>query len=246
MERSKVASNSGDGPPAFVPFRETIKKKHHTVNPSGEPRNSRTNAPEKPINLPKQDVKTSAKQTDKPKAHLHRTEKAFETSSRSNAPEKPSNLPKQDVKTLAKQTDKPIAHQHYTEKTYEASFRRQTDSTKPQQHHHQRKPHQRERFQDRPYHGHPPNQRAHNPQHKQSKRQSNDKSMRSQGQSLSDYLPVTFNSGEEHFPALSNPTSHPQPSFTTMRDEHPPPPRPMLTWDTTTGGSIPFSAKRKT
>ena len=206
MERSKVAGTSGEGPPAFVPFSETTRKKHHTVNPSGEPRNSKANAPEKPSNLPNQDVKTSTKQTDKPKAHQHHT--------------------------------------------YKATSHRQADGDKPQQqhHHHQRKPHQRERYQDRPFHGQPSKQRTYNPHHKQSKGQTNEKSMRSQGQSLSDYLPVTFNNSEEHFPALSYPTSHPQPSSITTRDEHqpPPPPRPMLAWDTTTGGSIPFGAKRKT
>ena len=195
MERSKATGSVGDGPPAFVPFSEATSKKHYTAKPTVESRKSGSTPTQSPL--------------------------------------KHSNQPKQDVKTSAKQTDKPKAHQHQLDKSYEATSHRQTGN-KP---HQQAKPsHQRERFQDRSFQGLSSKQRTHNSQHKQSKgHANNDRLVSLQGQSLSDYLPVTFNSSEEHFPALSHPTNHPRP--------------PMLAWETsnsTTGGSMPFSAKRKT
>lgn len=156
--------------------------------------------------------------------------------------------PQKDVKIFPKQTDKPKGHQHHADKAYEAASYRQTGN-KPHQHHHTMA-HHRDRFQDRPFQGQPSKQRTHNPQYKRSKGHVND---RSQEQSLSDFLPVTFNSSEEHFPALSHSTHHPQPRLTAAEGDtrHQPPHKPILAWDsqtsnTNTGGSIPFSAKRKT
>ena len=205
MERSKATGSVGDGPPAFVPFSEATRKNHFTAKPTVESRKSTaTQSPLKHTNQPRQDAKTSAKQTDKPKPHQHQIDRTEPTSHRQSG-------------------------------------------NKPHQHH-QAKPHQRERFQDRSFQGESSKQRTYNPHHKQSRGHVNDRSGRSQGQSFSDYLPVTFDSSEEHFPALSHPTSHPQPSSTAANDR--PPHRPMLAWDSqtssSTGGSIPFSAKRKT
>ena len=214
-ERSKATGNVGDGPPAFVPFSEATSKKHYSPKPTAENRRSSSTATQSPL--------------------------------------KHGNQPKQDVKTSAKQTDKRKAHQRQFDQTYEASSHiyRQTGN-KPHQHHQAKPSHQRERFQDKSLHGQPSKQRTHSPYHK-GHASAIDRSVRSQGQSLSDHLPVTFNSSEEHFPALSHPTNHPQPSFTTAYDkQHQPPHRPMLAWGsqtsdtTTTGGSMPFSAKRKT
>ena len=162
-------------------------------------------------------------------------------------PQKHSNQPRQDAKVSAKQTDKAKPHQHHQDKTYEATSHRQTGN---KSHHHQRKPfHQHDRFQDRPFQGHSSKQRAHNPQYSRSKGHTND---RSQGQASSELFPVTFNSSEEHFPALSHQVNHPQPGFTSAGDkQHQPSHKPMLAWDsqtpnTITGGSVPFGAKRKT
>lgn len=195
MERSKATGSVGDGPPAFVPFSEATRKNHFNAEHTVESR------------------KSTATQS----------------------PLKHTNQPKQDAKTSVKQTDKPKTHQHQLDRTYEATSHRQSGN-KP--HHHQAKPHQRERFQDRSFQGEFSKQRPHNPHHKQSRGHFNDRSGRSQGQSFSDYLPVTFDSSEEHFPALSHPTSHPRPSSTAADD------RPQTS--SSTGGGIPFSAKRKT
>lgn len=160
-------------------------------------------------------------------------------------PQKYSSQPKQDVKMSSKHTDKPKGYQHHPD-TGEATSHRHT-ANKPHQHHQTKHSHQHDRFQDRPFRGQPSKHRTHNPQYR-SKGRADD---RSQGQSLSDFLPITFNSSEEHFPALSHPTNHPQACFTSADGkQHPPPHKPSLAWDshtpnTTTGGSVPFSAKPK-
>ena len=175
------------------------------------------------------------------------------SASATQPPQKHTNQPKCDVKASFKQTNKPKTHhQHHFDKTCdnEMTSHRHTGD-KPHQHHQGKQSQQRDRFEDRPFQGQPSKQRTHNanPQYKRSKGHTND---RSHGQPLSDFLPVTFNSNEEHFPALSHPTSHPQARFTTADDkQHQPPHKPILAWEshtsnTTTGGSIPFSAKRKT
>lgn len=179
--------------------------------------------------------------------------KQFKNSVSSTQPsQKHTSHPKHDVKTSFKQMDTPKAHQHHFDKTCDngmTSYRHTGD--KPHQHHPGKPSQQRDRFQDRPFQGRPSKQRTHNanPPNRRSKEHVND---RSQGQPLSDFLPVTFNSNEERFPALSHPTSHPQPRFTTADDkQHQPPHKPILAWDsqtsnTITGGSVPFSAKRNT
>ena len=206
-ERSKVTGNVVDGPPPFVPFSQAASKKQHPAKPTEQSRGSGTSA----------------------------------------APQKHNNQARQDVKMSAKQTDKSKPHHHHQDKAFEATPHRQTGS-KP--HHHQRQPfHQHDRFQDRSFQGHSSKQRPHNPQYRRPKGHAND---RSQGQASSELLPVAFNSSEEHFPALSHQTNHPQSRFTSADDkQHQPFHKPMLAWDsqtsnTTTGGSVPFGAKRKT
>ena len=159
--------------------------------------------------------------------------------------QKHSNQPKQDVKMPIRQMDRPQPYHH---KTYETASHKQAGG-KPHQYHQTKSTHQHDRLQDRPFQVQPSKQRTHrvDQQHRRSKGHSND---RSQGQSMSDVLPVTFDSSEQHFPALTRPTPHPQHYTTTADDKHQPPHRPMLAWDgqasnMTTGGSIPFSAKRK-
>lgn len=167
--------------------------------------------------------------------------------SATQSPQKHSNQPKQNVMP-AKQVDKPKPHQHHIDKTCEIPSLRVT-ANKPHQHHQAKSLHQHDRFHGRPFQGQPSKHRPYNPQLKRSKGPPNDSS---QGHALSEFLPVTFSS-EEHFPTLSHPTrSHPQPSISATDDRHHHPThKPMLAWDnqtsnTTTGGSIPFSAKRKT
>ena len=210
-ERSKATGNVGDGPPPFIPFKEATSKRQYGAKATEQIRNSST------------------------------------TAAAAQSPLKHGNQPKQDVKTSAKQTDKPKTHQHQVDRTHETPSHRQPGN-KPHYHHQAKHFQQHERFQDKPFQGQHSRQRTHNPKYKQSKGHANDESMRSHAQS--DYLPITFNSSEEHFPALSHPTNHPQRSSTAADDKFQPPHKPLLAWDgqpsSTTGGSIPFSAKRKT
>ena len=177
----------------------------------------------------------------------HFTAKPTVESRKSNVTQSPlkhNNQPKQDAKISAKQTDKPKAHQHQLDRSYDTTPHRQSGN-KPHQHHQAKPSHQCERFQDRSFQGEFSKQRTHNSHHKQSRGHFNDRSGRSQGQSFSDHLPVTFDSSEEHFPALSHPASHPRPPSTAADDRPPHRPRDSQT-SSSTGGGIPFSAKRKT
>lgn len=164
-------------------------------------------------------------------------------------PQKHSNQPKQDLKrSSGKQMDRPKPHQHHLDKAYDTASHKQTVN-KPHQHHQTKLSHQRDRLHDKSFQAQPSKQRMHNPQYMRSKGHAND---RSQGQPLSDLLPIAFDDSEKHFPALTHPTSHMHPKQHSLAPDDKqlqPPHKPMLAWDTqtsntTTGGSVPFSAKR--
>jgi len=192
--------------------------------------------------------------TDKRQYSAKHVEQHKNNVSASQPSKKHSDQPKHDdVKTLSKQMDKPTTHRHHLDKAFdkEMTSHRQTGD-KPHQHHQGKPSQQHDRFHSRPFRGQSSKQRTHNPNphYRQSKGHTYDKS---QKQPLSDVLPVTFSSNEEHFPALSQPTSHPQPHFATADNKRYQSPHKLITaWDSqssntsTTGGSVPFSAKRNT